>query len=42
MNNPYWLIRFVQRYVKAEGWFDIIILLAALVVGIYIMVVSFI
>ena len=42
MNNPYWLIRFVQRYVKAEGWFDIIILLAALVVGIYVMVVSFI
>lgn len=42
MNNPYWLIRFVQCYVKAEGWFDIIILLAALVVGIYVMVVSFI
>ena len=42
MNNPYWLIRFVQRYVKAEGWFDIIILLTALVVGIYVMVVSFI
>jgi len=42
MNNPYWLIRFVQRYVKAEGWFDIIILLAAFVVGIYVMVVSFI
>lgn len=42
MNNPYWLIRFVQRYVKAEGWFDIIIVLAALVVGIYVMVVSFI
>ena len=42
MNNPYWLIRFIQRYVKAEGWFDIIIVLAALVVGIYVMVVSFI
>ena len=42
MNNPYWLIRFVQRYVKAEGWFDIIILLAALIVAIYVMVVSFI
>lgn len=42
MNNPYWLIKFVQRYVKAEGWFDITILLAALIVVIYVMVVSFI
>lgn len=42
MNNPYWLIRFVQRYVKVEGWFDIIIVLAALVITIYVLVVSFI
>ena len=42
MNNPYWLIRFVQRYVKAEGWFDIIIVFVALVVATYVMVVSFI
>lgn len=42
MNNPYWLIRFVQRYVKAEGWFDIIIVLAALVITIYVLVVSFV
>lgn len=42
MNNPYWLIRFVQRYVKTEGWFDIIIVLAALAIAIYVMVVSFI
>lgn len=42
MNNPYWLIKFVQRYVKAEGWFDIIIILAALAIATYVLVVSFI
>lgn len=42
MNNPYWLIRFVQHHVKVKGWFDIIMVLIMLVVTIYVLVVSFI
>ena len=42
MNNPYWLIRFVQHHVKVKGWFDIIMVLVMLVVTIYVLVVSFI
>lgn len=42
MNNPYWLIKFVQHHVKVKGWFDIIVVLAALIITIYIMVVSFV
>ena len=42
MNNPYWLIRFVQHHVKVKGWFDIIMVLVMLIVTIYVLVVSFI